>query len=754
MTASWNDVQANPDYQKLTPQEKEAARSQYFNEVVAPRVPKDQLAAARSEFDQDTLKSAPKEQQSLAQKAISQIGKNPLVGQVEAGLSMASGALALPIAAGASAYELATAPSGEKAKRAAEASQGVTEALTYQPRSEAGKATTEAAGKVLGLPGEAGEYAQEKVGQALEGKVSVGTEEAARATARMVPEALAAVAGARVGEALEGRATSAAKAAATAAKATETTTLNAAKDFVTSKVGMKWEDVPDGLKKKLRLVARDPKELAKLDPETVEVEARAERLNMPLTRGQAERDPAQLGSESRISKNPGNPVSKIKAAQDEALHTAVDEVRDSTGATAQTREAVGRSVQDEALRPKVAASKKNYDRLYKTARATEPDAAVPPDPLYELLKGSPELQHLKFMESWLKKAKVETEETKPSEPKSWTNTRRRRFGQEPGKGTGEDVPKLRNLNLKELDDLRKKASGISKKGGDDAYYAGEVVKAIDQAFEKVPAAAKAWRAARDAFKQHKIEFEDQKAVKDLATDKSRTDRSTGLSDTTDKILGYDAEDIAKLKKSLTEGGTPQTRANGAKAWKNVQAGVIDYLREKAHGKRANINENRQDEFNAAFRDAFNELNKDGKIDVIFDKQQAAKLREIYQAVGDVRTEPSSRVHGSDTATNLEAQRVENTLSALEKVAKVPVVGPPIAGTVGIARSVWDAGRGTRAAAHAKTTPVTEAAARAKTSRRKSDKSAARKKNTLKTLRRVTPVSPLTLRQRDEQSQNP
>ena len=498
-------------------------------------------------------------------------------------------------------------------------------------------------------------------------------------------------------------------------------------------------------KKRLKTAARDPAELNKLDPEAVKVEARAERLKMPVTRGQVTRDPAQLGAEDRASKSSGNPVSKIKAAQDKALHTAVDEVRQDTGGTAQTREGVGRSVQNEGLRNKVAWSKRNYDRLYKIARNTEPDAATAPHALYDLLSQNPEIQRIGFVETWLNKAKVKTKGP-GTDIELGTDISK---AKKAAAGGEDNKIQIRNVKLSELEDLRKRAVGIAKKGGDNAHYAEEVIKTIDDAFEKIPTAAKAWKEARDAFKKHKLEFEDQKAVKDLSTDRSRTDRKTGLAETTDKIMGYEAEDLIKLKKSLTKGGTPETRAAGEKAWKNIQAGVIDHLREKAHGKRANVNEERQDEFNSSFREAFSELDKDGKIDVIFDKKQAAKLREIYQAVGDVRMPPSSRLHGSDTAANLEAQRVENTLSMLEKASKIPGIGKPFAGTIGIAKSVWDKGAITRASARAKTTPLSEAAQTAKRTRSKANKA----RNTLKTIKRGSRASPLTLQsQQDQQDQ--
>jgi hypothetical protein len=751
MPATWSEVQANPEFQKLSAEQKEIHRKQYFDDVVAPKVPKEQLTQYKQQFDKDTLKAAPAEQKSLMGKVGDMLGdKNPAVGVLETGAHMATGAAALPFEAAASLTAAATAPAGLRAKMAAGASQAVGDALTYEPRSTAGKQLTKAASDVLGIPGMIGDKAQEAVGGALENKGIPGISKAAQVTARMVPEAATVLAGGALGDTLEARAGAAAsKVTAAAAKLASTT--DAARTFVT-KAGLKWDDLSYDMKRKISSVARDPEELKKLDPETLKREVRAEGLGLPITRGQATRNVEQLTREENISKSGSdNPVRDIHAKQDEVLHGKVDEVRKSTGAKAETDEAIGTSVQDTALREKAKVSKEHYDEKYRVARETEPDAAVPPAPLYELLKNNPEIQHLQFMESWLKKAKVEVEEGKAAEPKSWTNTRRRRFGQEPGKPVKEDVPTLRNLNLRELDDLRKKAAGIARGGvGDNKYYAGEVVKAIDRAFDKVPPAAKAWREARDAFKAHKKEFEGQGIVRDLVSEKKNSsDRRTAVEETVNKVMGRSKEDIGRLKKTLLEGGNAKTRAAGEAAWRNVQAGVLDYLKGEAAGKRGIVGEKSQAEFNAKFRDAFSRLDKNGKIDVIFDKAQAKKLRDIYEAVGDVRTKPSARISGSPTAANMQ---VENTLSKLEKVSMVPYVGKPIAGLAKVAGSVYRAGEKTRAAAHAKGSPTSEAAERVRVKRKGDDAKKTRSQNTLKRLRRVGPPGSLTLQNQNDQPQ--
>lgn len=58
MAKPWNAVASSPEFQALPPEQQEAARLQYFNEVVAPRVPKESLNDARAQFDAATTRNA------------------------------------------------------------------------------------------------------------------------------------------------------------------------------------------------------------------------------------------------------------------------------------------------------------------------------------------------------------------------------------------------------------------------------------------------------------------------------------------------------------------------------------------------------------------------------------------------------------------------------------------------------------------------------------------------------------------------
>lgn len=57
MAKPWNAVAGSDAFKALPPEEQEKARSQYFDTVVAPHVPKDKLATVRGDFDQSTKAS-------------------------------------------------------------------------------------------------------------------------------------------------------------------------------------------------------------------------------------------------------------------------------------------------------------------------------------------------------------------------------------------------------------------------------------------------------------------------------------------------------------------------------------------------------------------------------------------------------------------------------------------------------------------------------------------------------------------------
>jgi hypothetical protein len=137
----------------------------------------------------------------------------------------------------------------------------------------------------------------------------------------------------------------------------------------------------------------------------------------------------------------------------------------------------------------------------------------------------------------------------------------------------------------------------------------------------------------------------------------------------------------------------------ASAWNALRSGTIDFLKEKASGKRQIKNENNQLQFNEAFLDAFRELEADGKLDVLFSKQEAIQLRDIAEAAKDVRTKPNARVQNSETVSNLTR--------LFEKMADKTPGGAYLSGTMKALKKVKELGEEGRSVKKAQISPFDE-----------------------------------------------
>lgn len=754
-------------YQALDPEKKEAARNAYWTEVIAPKVPPEKQKEVRQAFDKDTLpKSGPQASGGTVGKVLDYaLGAH--FGTLEGGLHVASQVAALPVEAAGSLLNMATAPAGHRAEKAAGLSQAIGSAMTYEPRTPQGKVIANLADDISGIVPKVAEKVTGDIAEDPTLKKFLGPtgSEVVQGVANTAVQAIPTLLGAKGAKTVateSGAAATAARATAAATRASEG--LARAKAFVAAKTSLDWDKIPASVQKNLTDVAEhDPDALLRLKPKAIERQARLEQLDIPATRGAIERDRAQLTHEQTLSKGDvGKPLQDIRDTQDTVLHRHVDVVRRSTGAKASTRQGVGESV-ERALRgtkeespekwgppqiekglkssAKAVWSKANYNRKFGVARSTEPDASVSPAPLVKLLEKNPDVQELGWLQSWLKKAKVEQTAEEPpaaSSPKFVDAAGKSRWPwQQPNKPPQME---LRNVKLDELTHLREQASTIARTGqGSERYFAGKVVGAIDEAMEKIPRAAKNWRAAFDAFKQHKIEFEDQTLVNKLTDMKSRTDPVTAMEDTADVIRGHSAADIGNLKKTLTEGGTAATRAAGQQAWRDIQGSLLDFLKEKADPAEEKGGAE-QAQFSKGFRKEFRKLDKDGKIDAVFSPAQAKRLRAISQATEDVRTQPRMGVVGSDTAANLQAAKDRQQMKALtllEKTSRFGKTGQLIAGAARGLRSWKESGQSIKDVATAKRSRLDEAAEDA---RAKSPKGPTRRGNTLRSIKAAAGVA--------------
>lgn len=552
--------------------------------------------------------------------------------------------------------------------RGARWTEAVSNALTYRPRTAAGQAATDIVGAPFALLAKgadvAGGAAAKATGSPL---VGAGVNTAIQALPMLIGAR-----GARV-------------------PAPAATPEVLARNFVETRTGLTWDGLSDAVKQRLTQIAGDTETLGKLDPASVERQARLESLPVPIkaTRGQITRDTAQLTNEGTLAATEtGRPLKAIRDAQSPAIVQNLEVLkgrvrgRGAAAGTAETPEAVGLSLQDAALRAKLKAQQQKVSALYKQAeQAGELQGRASTMPLRQLLIESPDLQHLGYVESWLKK----------------------QYGSNEGRALRSDDPSLtpdRNTaTLKELEDLRQAAVARAMDGGTEGYYAGKVMRAIDATTEGM--GGNAYKAARAARKAQALEFEDQGAVARLVENKSRTDRATALEDTWQKtVLGGSIEDLQAVRRSLLTGENAATRIAGRRAWRDVRAQTIQYLIDQSTKSAAVLPDGSPPVSAAGMQAALKAIGPQ-KLETIFGRGTVRQINEIMRATRDLRTEPP-RVHpGSSTMGNVVAF-LERSLGAL------PVLGDVAGGTIRTVGKLKEIGRAGREIRDAETSPLTDA----------------------------------------------
>lgn len=591
----------------------------------------------------------------------------PGIAAAETGLALGTGAVATPIAGLAGLLSSPLYAAGMIDTHPGDVVRNTQDFFTYRPRSDAGKLNVDVTTKPLQLLDKGTNYVGEKT-------ADVTGSPAAGATVKtgldMIPALL-----------LKGRGK---------AHAAADTAETRAQAYVRTRTNLAWDSLADKTKKALATIAEDAKNLDGLDAKALERQARLDSQGIPYTRGDVTRDLGQITREETIAKSDaGKPVRDIRTQQDVRLHEIIDNLRKQTGAVADTRQGVGKSVQgaERAKLEDIQAKKRVAYKLAEDLGAlSEPVSTAP-------------------LRAWLKN---------PINKRNY-----------PALGSAlDDFEKGGKVSVNELEQIRQEATAAAKSGDKGAHYAGEAVGAIDAVLDASENSA--YKNARAAHRAEKAEFDRQGAVKKLVSEKGySTDRAVALEDTFDSIvMKGSAEDIGKVKKSLTEGDT-KAKVKGAQAWKDIQGATLDHLKESAAGKRAIVGEGEQLQFSSKFREVFSDLDKDGKIDAIFSPEQAAALRNLYKSVGDVRTKPNAHIAGSDTTPRL--------VSMLEKIGKLPG-GTLISGAAKLGSKVLESGRDVRDARAATRTPLEDSASKAQATidRRRANRLAIDTRNALLT----------------------
>ena len=358
-------------------------------------------------------------------------------------------------------------------------------------------------------------------------------------------------------------------------------------------------------------------------------QARANQLDVPiqLSKDQATRDPADVNFARETAKDPvlGAGLQAKYASDNAKLQKNLDIAIEKTGA-----EYTGVNPGDLAdMVVKVVESerKRRYGEVsnaYTIARdAGEMSAPIEIDPLKKYLdKNSSAATNAPVLTS------VAAELKKLSE----------------GKET---------LSINDLEEVRKMVNNISEPGTPNGHYGKEINRLIDRLTEKE--GGELYRKARKLNAEFMTEFEDTPIIRNLtAMKKGTTQRVIAMENLIDKsLLKGSLDDVKQLFGSFERMGPA-----GESIAKELRGFVAEKIKADAtSGVNRDIN-GRPYLSTHHLNKIITDLDKSGKLDFIFGREQADKFRTINEVTKDLQTVPVGTTNTSGTASTLLASLAE------------------------------------------------------------------------------------------------
>ncbi|MGQ0896219.1 hypothetical protein ACT4ZS_14820 [Acinetobacter baumannii] len=358
-----------------------------------------------------------------------------------------------------------------------------------------------------------------------------------------------------------------------------------------------------------------------------------------LTEGQMTRDPAQLKFEVETAKDPelGAPLRKRQEEQHQVMQHNLDAFIDMTGAKATNMREAGLSV-DKALQKQLQADKNKvrvaYAKADKSEEAQAPvDVSLPvqvgnmdPMSVIDYLNSQPDLTTTPILQV-AKKMAIETGVAAKGEdgmliPLKPTVKTMEKWRSEINNNVNYEAPNIRQASILK-----------------------NMIDAHTQPVEGI-----LYRAARAERKKLGDQWEKRKIITDLTTNKRGTDdRKVALEDIQKRIV-YDGslDDLRFTKRTLLNSGE-----EGWQAWKDIKGQTLQEIKDAATAGVAPDGQGNQMVSAAALNKAISRLDRDGKLDFIFEKNGAEKLRAVNELSKTLFTVPSSAaINYSNTTTTL------------------------------------------------------------------------------------------------------
>lgn len=385
-----------------------------------------------------------------------------------------------------------------------------------------------------------------------------------------------------------------------------------------------------------------------------------------MTKGAATREPSQLAFEKEAAKQPQTGEKLRVRAEENNLQILknFDAFMDMTGAEAPDVAATGNTVID-ALMKGYKEAKIKTRVAYADARKSE-EAKTPVDTLQQVTVG-PEDDPM-TMTVW------EYIDSKPRGVSSsaFTDSARAtaiKMGIAQEDENGNLIP-TDNVTVGSLEDFRKELNRMVNTGDNVAVRDASILKdLIDGHTSQVE--GDLYKKARKIRKEQGDKFEDRAIVIDLInTVKGRGDAKVPADKVFNRtILTRSPEEIRFLKKVLYQSGN-----EGKQAWRELQGATIRHIQEestKGLGMGANDQPNVSP---AQLNKIVKQLDKNGRLDIVFGKHNADVIRDLNDVVQYISTvPPNTLINASGTAGMILAALTEMGALGYSGVLPVPVL---------------------------------------------------------------------------------
>jgi hypothetical protein len=509
-----------------------------------------------------------------------------------------------------------------QAMRAVEQSASkVAQALTYQPRTQAGQAQTQAVGQFLG----------EALPPVLPVIAAPGAVMQTARTMAPTAEAAGQIAGA------------AAQRAAIATGQAIARPVQAATTAVRSGLGMEDATIPPVSAGRSAGSAATPLELQRF--------TEAEMAGLKLSEGEVKRSPELLAFEKEKAKTPEYQAPFLERQQENnrAALGKLNQVLDDTGAEAGDYANTGIKVVDKLMTGwnlEKAKTRSLYDKFRQSEEAaTNVDATPVMDFLNSQARG---VSGVTGVPDTARQNAVNL-----------------------GIAQVDDSGRLianPNVTLGQLEDFRQSVSAISAANPNDKRLASVLKRQIDDIGD--PIGGEMTKSMRSQRQRQAQKYENRAIVSRLLLEKKgMSDAQTPVEDVFNKtILSARPSEIVHIKRVLST--IPDNE--GQQAWKELQGATVRHLLDKSESGIGS--DNLPVISGAKLNSALKSFDQNGKLDLVMGKEAAEQIRNLNQVLQYIQsTPPMTSINNSGTARTVASLIAESAVMGGTMGLPLPLV---------------------------------------------------------------------------------